>query len=234
MPLRRQLDSILGQRATKTVDARAGAIVVPLQRRDDPDLAVAEFDDMHGGTIGRGLIVRADAGVGAVRPIDPDIDKGNGVIGEQLPQAVVMAVAAQDQTIDAAADEVARLLQFDIEIVAAGGQQQHVADRRQIFLQRRDAARKHRVVDGRDDGSQRAGTPRRERACRSVRDVADRLHGFGDARAQFGAHGVRAVERARHRSRRDAGARRDRADALFRRPPGMRFHYVSPRLCNVT
>lgn len=62
MPLRGQFDAILGQSAAKAVDARAGAIIVPLQRRDDPDPAVAEFDDVRGRAISRRLVVRADAG----------------------------------------------------------------------------------------------------------------------------------------------------------------------------
>ena len=32
MPLRRQFDAVFGERATKSVDARAGTVVVPLQR----------------------------------------------------------------------------------------------------------------------------------------------------------------------------------------------------------
>ena len=54
-----------------------------------------------------------------------------------------------------------KISQFGIEIIAAGRQQQHVADRRQIFLQRRDAAGEHRVVDGRYDGPERARAPGR-------------------------------------------------------------------------
>ena len=79
MPLRRQLDAMFGQRAAKAVDPRAGAIIVPLQRRHDSDPAVAEFDQVQRRAIGRRLIVGADARVGAVRPVDPDIDEGNGV-----------------------------------------------------------------------------------------------------------------------------------------------------------
>ena len=111
---------------------------------------------MRGSAIGGGFVVGPDARVGTIGAIDADIDEGDFVVGEQLAQGVVVAIAAQHQAVDAAADEVARLLQLGVEVVAAGGQEQHVADRRQIGLQRRDAARKHGVVDGRYDRAQRA------------------------------------------------------------------------------
>ena len=220
MPLRRQFEAVLRQRAAKAGDARAGAVVVALERRDDPDAAMAELDDMRRRAMGGGFIVGADARVGPVGLVDADIDEGYGVVGEQLAQAVVMAVAAQHEAVDTAADQIARLLQFDVEIVAARGEKQHVSDRRQIFLQRGDAAREHRVVDRRNDRAQRARAPRRQDACRRMRDVAERVDGLRDARTQGRAHGVGVVERARDRCRRNAGARRDGADALFRQIVG--------------
>jgi hypothetical protein len=89
---------------------------------------------MQGGAIGGGFVVGADAGVGPVRSIDADIDKGDRIVGEQSPQPVVMAVAAKHETVDAAADQVARLLQLHVKIVAAGRKQQHITDRGQVFL----------------------------------------------------------------------------------------------------
>jgi hypothetical protein len=76
-----------------------------------------------------GFVVSADTGIGPVGAINADIDEGHGIVSEHLAQAVVMAVAAQHETVDAAADEIAGLLQFGVEVVAAGGQEQHVADR---------------------------------------------------------------------------------------------------------
>ena len=83
MPFFRQFDAALGKRAAEAGDAGAGAVVVALERGDDPDPDMSEFDDMRGGAVGRGLIVGADAGVGTVGPIDADIDEGHRIVGEQ-------------------------------------------------------------------------------------------------------------------------------------------------------
>src|SRR4051812_50204163 len=109
MPLRRQFEAALGQRAAKAGNASAGTVVVALESRDDPDAAMAEFDDMGGGAMGGRFVVGADARVGPVGLVYAHIDERHRVVREQLAQAVVMAVAAQHQAVDAAADQIARL-----------------------------------------------------------------------------------------------------------------------------
>src|SRR5882724_13495314 len=141
MPLRALLDVVLGKCPPEARDAGAGAVVVALKRGHDADPPVTEFDEVQRRAMGGALIVGADTGVGAIRLVDPDIDKRHRIVRKQLAQRVVMAIAAQHQAVDAASDQAARLLQFGVEIVTAGGHEQHVADRREIFLQRRDAAR---------------------------------------------------------------------------------------------
>ncbi|WP_441258811.1 PfkB family carbohydrate kinase [Bradyrhizobium sp. 521_C7_N1_3] len=72
MPLRRQFEPVLGQRAAKAGDARAGAVVVALERRDELHRQAAYAVDVvdttgagdvfHGAyalAIGAGLDVRA-------------------------------------------------------------------------------------------------------------------------------------------------------------------------------
>ncbi len=220
MPLRALLDIVLGKCPPEARDAGAGAVVVALKRGHDADPPVTEFDDVQRRAMGGALIVGADTRVGAIGLVDPDIDEGHRIVRKQLAQRVVMAIAAQHQAVDAASDQAARLLQFGVEIVTAGGHEQHVADRREIFLQRRDAAREHGVVDGRNNRAQRARAARRQGARRGMRNVADGLDGLRDARAQFGPDHVGAVERARDRRDRHAGLRRHGADSVLGRSIG--------------
>ena len=72
-------------------------------------------------------------------------------VRQQIAQRVMVAIAAQHEPVDAAADQISRLFHFRVEIVAMRGEQQHVANAGEIFLQRFDAAREHRVVDRRHD-----------------------------------------------------------------------------------
>lgn len=89
---------------------------------------MTELDDVGCCAVGCGFVVCSDARVGPVGLVDADIDEGHFVVGKQLAQSVVMAIAAQHEAVDAAADQIARLLQFDIEVISARGEEQHVSD----------------------------------------------------------------------------------------------------------
>ena len=172
--------------------------------------------DMRGGAIGGGFIVGADARIGTVGPIDADIDEGHRVVGEHLAQGVVMAVAAQHQTIDAAADRdcaPAPVRRRDRSRSWSGTACSR--PRRDIFAARRCRARtwccrwsarsRRACASGATTGCgpAHAGCSRPPRSPAQMRARKRRAHRFG------------IVERARDRCRRHAGPRRDGANALF-------------------
>src|SRR5262249_50135058 len=128
--------------------------------------------------------------------------------GEHLPQLFAVAIAPENKPVYTSANEIARLFEFDVGIVTARGQEQQVAGRHEVFLQGFDTPREHRVVDGRDDCAEGSGALGRQRACRSLRDIAELLDRGLDAGPHLRANGLGLVERTRYGRNRDHGMAR--------------------------
>jgi hypothetical protein len=165
-------------------------------------------------------VVEADTDRLGRRRVRHHMDGRQRALAQELEQRRALADAAQRERVGAAGHEVHGLARLGVDVVAAGRDQQLQAGVGQAPLQRLDRLREDRVVDGREDRTDRAAAMEHQRPRPRMRHVAEANHRLGDAQAQRFAHRVGFVQDPRDRGRRDARGARDVVDGRQRGDSG--------------